>query len=263
LSLVSMVTHSKLIQRDMFQRRIEAGDEIHMHELLYPLLQGYDSRMLASDLTIVGSDQLFNELMGRTYQEKFGQEPQVVMTTKITPGTDGKAKQSKTLGNYIALADTPRDKFGKAMSIPDALIESYLTVYTDVPMARVSELCRDPYTAKQALAEALVARYHGDEVASAERQWWASTFSARKTPTDMPTLAISTGVTLLELIQCAVDRSRSEIRRLAKQRGIKLDDRVVSVDELDEPVSAADGSVLKVGKRQWFRLTTPAPTTDP
>ena len=138
LSLVGMVTHSRLVQRDMFQRRIAKGDEIYMHEMLYPVLQGYDSRMLGSDVTIVGSDQLFNELMGRTYQEKLGQEPQVVITTRITPGTDGVAKQSKSLGNYIALAETPRDMFGKAMSIPDHLTTSYLEVYTDVPMAEVA-----------------------------------------------------------------------------------------------------------------------------
>lgn len=252
LSLVSMITHSKLIQRDMFQRRIESGTEIYMHEMLYPLLQGYDSKMLESDLTIVGTDQLFNELMGRTYQEKFGQEPQVVMTTKITPGTDGKEKQSKTLGNYIALADTPRDKFGKAMSIPDELTESYLTVYTDVPMERVHELCRgNPYEAKQALAEALVARYHGADDAAAERQWWADTFSKRKTPTDIPELRVSRQ-TLLEIIEGAVDRSRSDIRRLAKQKAIKLDDQPVTLAQLDDTPSP--GQVLKVGKKQWFKL---------
>ena len=252
LSLVSMITHSKLIQRDMFQRRIKNGDEIYMHEMLYPLLQGYDSKMLESDLTIVGTDQLFNELMGRTYQEKFGQEPQVVMTTKITPGTDGKEKQSKTIGNYIALADTPRDKFGKAMSIPDDLTEIYLQVYTDVPMDRVHELGRgNPYAAKQALAAALVERYHGADAAEAELAWWKNTFSKRNTPTDMPELAVSGG-SLLEVIEGAVDRSRSEIRRLAKQKAIKLDDEPISLDALNEP--GPTGAVLKVGKRQWFKL---------
>jgi tyrosyl-tRNA synthetase len=252
LSLVSMITHSKLIQRDMFQRRIKNGDEIYMHEMLYPLLQGYDSKMLESDLTIVGTDQLFNELMGRTYQEKFGQDPQVVMTTKITPGTDGVEKQSKTLGNYIALADSPRDKFGKAMSIPDELTGSYLQVYTDVPMGQVHELGRgNPYAAKQELAAALVERYHGAAAAAAERDWWKNTFSARNTPTDMPELAIGAG-SLLELIEGAVDRSRSDIRRLAKQKAIKLDDQPLTVDDLNEPARA--GAILKVGKRQWFKL---------
>ena len=124
IELTSMVTHAKLIQRDMFQKRIENHREIFMHEMLYPLLQGYDSVMLKSDLTIVGSDQLFNELMGRFYQERFGQEPQIVITSRITPGIDGREKQSKSIGNYIALIDSPREKFGKIMSIPCLLYTS-------------------------------------------------------------------------------------------------------------------------------------------
>lgn len=140
MSLLSMVTHSKLIQRDMFQKRIQKGHEIHMHEMLYPILQGYDSVMLKSDLTIVGTDQLFNELMGRFYQEKLGQTPQVVITTKITPGTDGVEKQSKSIGNYIALTDAPRDKYGKVMSIPDSLIIPYLEIYTLVPVEKVCDM---------------------------------------------------------------------------------------------------------------------------
>ena len=139
LSLLSMVTHAKLISRDMFQARISKNQEIHMHEMLYPIHQGYDSYMLKSDLTIVGSDQLFNELLGRFYQERFNQPPQVVVTTKITPGIDGKEKQSKSLGNYIAISDTDRDKYGKAMSLPDELICEYLTVYTDMPIDKINE----------------------------------------------------------------------------------------------------------------------------
>ena len=104
--LLAMLTHARLVQRDMFQKRIREHQEIYMHEMLYPLLQGYDSYMLESDLTIVGTDQLFNELMGRFYQEKFDQPPQIVMTSKITPGTDGKEKQSKTIGNYIVGASS-------------------------------------------------------------------------------------------------------------------------------------------------------------
>jgi tyrosyl-tRNA synthetase len=253
LSLVSMVTHSKLVQRDMFQRRIESGSEIYMHEMLYPLLQGYDSRMLESDLTIVGTDQLFNELMGRTYQEKFGQDPQVVMTTKITPGTDGVAKQSKTLGNYIALADSPRDKFGKIMSIPDDLIRSYYEVYTDAPLGELD--LSDPYKAKKLLASRLVERYHDADVAGEERDWWDHTFAKRQTPTDMPELEVAGKRSLLELIEGATGRSRSEIRRLAKQNAIKLDEETVDLDRL-QAEEGISGDVLKVGKRQWFRLIT-------
>ena len=122
MSLLSMVNHGRLIARDMFQRRIEEGSEIHMHEFLYPVLQGYDSFALESDLTIVGTDQLFNEMMGRFYQSRLGQEPQIVITTKITAGIDGGEKMSKSLGNFISIAHTPRDMFGRTMSVPDELI---------------------------------------------------------------------------------------------------------------------------------------------
>jgi tyrosyl-tRNA synthetase len=118
LNLCAMVTHARLIERDMFQERIRQGKEIAMTEMLYPILQGYDSVAIKSDMTIIGSDQLFNEHFGRFFQEKFGQRPQVIITLKILPGLDGGAKMSKSLGNYIALNDAPQDKFGKAMRFP-------------------------------------------------------------------------------------------------------------------------------------------------
>ena len=120
----------------MFRDRVAAGREIAVHELIYPVLQGYDSFAMRSDLTIVGSDQLFNEQLGRHFQQRLGAPPQVVMTTTITPGIDGRAKQSKSLNNYIGLTDSPRDKFGKLMSIPDSLVEPYARVYTELPHSR-------------------------------------------------------------------------------------------------------------------------------
>src|SRR5690606_7743456 len=125
VSIMSQVTHAQLIERDMFQDRIKNGQEIRMHEMIYPIIQGYDSVMLKSDLTIVGNDQLFNEMMGRTYQEKFNQKPQAIITTSILVGTDGVQKMSKSLGNYISLSDTPKDKFGKTMTINDEVIYDY------------------------------------------------------------------------------------------------------------------------------------------
>lgn len=233
LSLLSMVTHQRLIQRDMFQKRIAAEQEIYMHEMLYPILQGYDSAMLQSDLTIVGTDQLFNELMGRFYQERFNQEPQIVITTKITPGTDGKEKQSKSLGNYIALADSPRDKFGKVMSIPDNLIIQYLEVYTTVDLQLVREMSQtlaggsvNPMTFKLQLAEAIVARYHGQAEATAEREWFAQAFSARQIPDDVPQVSARPGLDIASLLQtCIPGESKSALRRLVQQGAVRLNDQ--------------------------------------
>lgn len=262
MSLLSMVTHSRLIQRDMFQRRIEANHEIYMHELLYPILQGYDSYMLQSDLTIVGTDQLFNELMGRLYQEKYSQAPQVVMTSKITPGTDGKEKQSKTLGNYIALLDTPRDKFGKIMSIPDELIVQYARVYTEMPLTEVKSIetgladgSGHPMSAKKALARAVVARYHGEAVGEEEQRWFETTFSDRKTPDDVPELSVKRGASLIDVLAMAVpEESKGALRRLLAQGGVRLGEAKLDADRALEPLAFETGDTLKVGKRRWFKL---------
>ncbi len=260
LSLLAMLTHQRLIQRDMFQKRIAAGREIFMHEMIYPLLQGYDSVMLQSDLTIVGSDQLFNELMGRFFQERFGQRPQVVITTKITPGTDGKEKQSKSLGNYIALSDTPRDKFGKVMSIPDNLIVPYLTVYTSVSVEQVREVehrladgSGHPMDSKKQLALALVERYHGQEAAQAELRWFEEAFSKRRTPIDVPVVEVTSDLGIMAVLErCLPHKSRSDLRRLVLQGGVRLNER--KIGQADDKLALADGDTLKVGKTKWFMI---------
>lgn len=260
MSLLSMVTHGRLVQREMFQERLKAGREIHMHELLYPVLQGYDSVMLRSDLTIVGSDQLFNELMGRFYQERFGQRAQVVITTKITPGTDGVQKQSKSLGNYIALTDTPRDKFGKVMSIPDELIVPYLEVYTLVPREKLRQIERSlaegalsPMAAKKYLAGSVVERYHGREVAEAEEKWFTDAFSDRVQPKDVPVLKVPGDIGVVDLLErCLTDKSRSAIRRLLAQDAVRLNN--VKLKLTKGPLGLKNGDTLKVGKTRWFRI---------
>lgn len=266
--LLSMLTYQRLIQRDMFQRRIEANREIFMHEMLYPVLQGYDSVMLEADLTIVGSDQLFNEMMGRFYQDRAGQAAQVVITTKITPGTDGKQKQSKSLGNYIALADTPRDKFGKVMSIPDTLIVPYLEVYTLIAMdeaRRVEAGLKDgsvhPMEAKKRLAQAIVERYHGQQIAQAEERWFTEAFSQRDVPADLPTIHIGGQMDILGLLRhCLPNRSRSDLRRLVLQDAVRLNGRKMPLS--DEPLVLQNGDVLKIGKRQWFKVDKGDPLPD-
>ena len=259
LKLLSMVTHSRLISRDMFQARIKAGLEIHMHELIYPVLQGYDSFALRSDLTIIGSDQLYNEMMARFYQERLGQPPQVIITTKITPGIDGKAKQSKSLGNYIGLSHSPRDKFGRAMTLPDNLIVTYLEVYTDIPLEQVRQIAAqvagDPMRWKLFLAHAIVKRYHGSDVADREQQWFTETFSARNAPANIPEIIAAPGEHIaFDLVKrfFGSQKSNSDIRRLFEQGAITLNGNKVVRSELK--ISIQDGDVFQVGKRTWFRM---------
>ncbi len=263
LRLLALVTHGRLIARDMFQARIAAGHDIHMHELVYPVLQGYDSWALRSDLTIIGTDQLYNEMLGRFMQERLGQPPQVIITTKITPGLDGKAKQSKSLGNYVGLGHSPRDKYGRLMSLPDALIPDYLRVYTELPLERVAgvaaRLADAPLACKHAMAHAIVARYHGAAVADAERDWFIATFSRHEAPADMPELWLAAGEPLpaIELVSqqsgaTGATRSKSALRRLFAQRAVVCDGRTLT--DPDELAIPRDGMVFQVGKRAWFRV---------
>ncbi|MGB7290937.1 MAG: tyrosine--tRNA ligase [Thermodesulfobacteriota bacterium] len=261
ISLLSMVTHARLISREMFQERIGNNKEIYMHELIYPVLQGYDSLMIEADLTIVGTDQLFNEMMGRFFQEKFSQPPQVIITTKITPGIDGKEKQSKSLGNYIALKDTPRDKFGKIMSVPDNLIMPYLEVYTMVPLEEIVVIRQslekgmiNPRDTKLFLAEKIVERYHGTKIALHEKEFFVKTFSEKETPTDIPELTIrEEKMNVLHLLKILFpDISNSECKRLIMQGAVDLNG-----DRLVDPVEVRKletGDVIRVGKRNWRRL---------
>jgi tyrosyl-tRNA synthetase len=237
----------------MFRQRIANDVPIYMHEMLYPILQGYDSVMIESDLTIVGTDQLFNEMMGRLYQERFNQPPQVVITTKITPGTDGKEKQSKSLGNYIALADSARDKFGKIMSIPDNLILPYFEVYTDVPMREIDHQVKlDPMDTKKSLAAAIVERYHGQAIATDEREWFDKTFSQRQTPTDIPVVRAQSDLTLLDIAKLIrPDDSRSKLREIITSGGLRVDGVAAKTPDAQPTWMSA---VIRVGKRTWARI---------
>lgn len=262
LSLLSTVTHDHLVSRDMFRKRIEEGREIYEHELIYPVLQGYDSVMLESDLTIIGSDQLFNEMLGRSLQSKFGQSPQVILTTRITPGIDGRAKQSKSLGNYIGLSHSPREKFGRVMSMPDNLIVQYFEVYTEVPVVEIEAikdgLADDPMKYKLQLAREIVKRYHGETVADEELAWFARTFSQRHAPSDAATVSVGakemTGFDLLRQCMPASQASNSELRRLILQRAVTADGRPVGISDVVEITT--DGILVRVGKRRWFRVVS-------
>jgi len=263
LSLFSMTTHAHLMARDMFRERIAAGREIVLHELTYPVLQGYDSFAMESDLTIVGSDQLFNEMMGRHYQHRLGAIPQALITTRITPGLDGGPKQSKSLGNYVALLDDPAEKFGKLMSLPDTLVEAWATAYTEMTGENIERLAAavamrgaNARDAKLELAETIVRRYHGREAASRSREAFLSTFSDRNEPDDMPAIIMpGRSVLPLDLLRLArPDLSNNALRRLLSQRAVRVNGNAVS--GADGKIDIESGSVLKIGPRAWWRIST-------
>ncbi|KJQ54434.1 tyrosine--tRNA ligase [Microbacterium sp. SA39] len=260
LGELSLVTHSRLMARDMFQKRVQEHRDIAMHEVLYPVLQGFDSVALQSDLTIVGSDQLFNENMGRELQAKHGQRPQTVITSTITPGLDGGPKQSKSLGNYVGLALRADDKFGRLMTLNDDLIGVWAKVYTELPIAAVGDLERraslggmDSRNAKLDLAEAIVARHHGLSEARQARRAFLDVFSEGGFPAGMPRLDVPSHATVLQLVAAArPDLSRSAARRLIAEGGVRINE--VKRTDGDEPACVSGQDVLQAGRRRWFRV---------
>lgn len=253
LALARKVTHARVIERDMFQRRIQKREEIYIPELLYPILQGYDSFVVKADLTVIGSDQLFNELMGRHFQEIFSQEPQAIITTPITPGLDGKEKMSKSLGNYIAILDSPQEKFGKIMSIPDKLIGSYLVVYTKLPLPEIEKVKKSPpLEAKERLAFEIVKLYHGEKVAEKAREFFVRTFRERKIPEGTRVFRFHPGtVFMVDILKKAkVVPSNSEFRRLLNQGAIEFNQEVLK----DPSFKPASKGTVRIGKKRFLKI---------
>lgn len=261
---LSLITHAQLISRDMFRARLASGTEIAMHELLYPVLQGFDSVALDSDLTIVGTDQLFNESMGRELQVKHGQRPQTVITSTVTPGLDGGPKQSKSLGNYVGLCASAEEKFGRLMTLRDELVGIWARVYTDLPLEQAEDLGRRAGAggaaardAKLDLAEAVVARNDGAPAARRSREEFLRVFSAGERPKEMVPLALEPGeFTALDLVIAArPDLSRSAARRLLTGGAVTLDD--ARLEDPEQVVALRGGEVLRAGRRRWFRVEVP------
>jgi len=260
LSLASKITHARLIKRDMFQARIEEGREIYIHEFLYPILQGYDSVMLKADLTIIGEDQLFNELIGRYYQEVFHQDPQCIITTTITPGLDGREKQSKSLGNYIAILDKPAEKYGKIMSIPDNLIIPYFKVYTKLSLEEVGRIEKDlksgvnPRDMKARLAYEIVKIYHGEKKAKEAEREFEKIFRKKEIPSKIKTIKIKRQkISIIDLlVRVNLASSKSEARRMVEQNAVKIDKKLIN--DWREMIDLRKGMIIQVGKRRFIRL---------
>jgi len=246
-------TVAQLLERDDFARRWAAAEPISLLELLYPVLQGYDSVCVEADVELGGTDQTFNLHMGRAIQQAYGQAPQIVLTTPILTGTDGVQKMSKSLGNHIGVADPPGEMYGKTLRIPDAQIASWflLLLGADPPPGL------SPRDAKRALSRALVARFHGERAAAEAQAGFDRVFIAHGLPDDIEEAVVrpQNGIVHLPaLIAEAFGRSRSEARRTLAQGGVRLDGKPLACDALDLPASELDGRVLALGKRHFRRL---------
>ena len=251
--LVRTVTIAQLLERDDFARRMAAAEPISMLELLYPVLQGYDSVAIRADVELGGTDQTFNLFMGRALQTTHGQPPQVVLTVPLLNGIDGDRKMSKSYGNQIGITDPPSEIYGKTLRIPDTELESWYGLLLGGAIgAGVG-----PRDAKRALARALVARFWGDAAAAEAEAGFDRVFISHQVPDEIEEFRLSANGGMLhlpEVIVLAFGGSRSEARRMLAQGGVKLDGETVPAEPLDVPADALDGRVLQLGKRKFRRL---------
>jgi tyrosyl-tRNA synthetase len=251
LALVRTTTVGQLLERDDFAKRLGRSEPVSVLELLYPLMQGYDSVAVRSDIELGGTDQTFNLLLGRDIQRAYGQPEQAVLTMPLLIGLDGREKMSKSLGNQIGVTDPPVDVYGRTMSIPDALLEQWYQLL----LGRALEPGADPLAAKRALARELTAIYHGEEAADHEEAEWDRVQRGGGQPSEIDEATFSADggiVHLPALIAEIFGGSRSDARRLISQGGVTLDDQ--PVDEVDVSPALLDGRVLRVGKRRYMRL---------
>jgi tyrosyl-tRNA synthetase len=259
IRLCSQYTVARLLERDDFAKRFRESTPIHVHELLYPLVQGYDSVALRADVEVGGTDQRFNLLVGRELQRSYGQEPQVILTMPLLEGTDGVQKMSKSLGNYIGITEAPTEIYGKVMSISDSLMVKYYELLSTVDSDRVEAIKHGdvhPMDAKQQLAAELVARFHGSEGANKAAADFVQRFQRRELPTELEiftwTGAEPTAWICHVMREAGVTKSTSEARRLISQGGVRLDGE--KVDDADLQIPTQGEKVLQVGRRRILKV---------
>ncbi|MDO8435112.1 MAG: tyrosine--tRNA ligase [bacterium] len=249
IHLTAQMTLGQVMAHETFRKRMQKGASgLGLHELLYPLLQGYDSVAVRADVELGASEQKFNVLAGREMQKAYKQEPQDVMLVSYLTGLDGKEKMSKSLGNYIALNDSATDVYGKVMSIPDALMKQYSELLTNLDWNELRRM--GPRNAKGCLALAVTDWLHGDNAATEAAEKFTQIFSKREAPEDVPAKKIIAGITIVDaLIVTGLATSKSEGRRLIEQRGVKVNGLVVRAD-----VKPKSGDLIQVGKRKFVRI---------
>ncbi len=258
IRLTAKKTVAQMLQRESFKKRLAADQDVFLHEFLYPVVQGYDSVVVESDVELGGTDQTFNCLVGRDIQRAYDQPAQIVLVMPLLVGLDGVEKMSKSKGNYIGVTDPPNDMFGKVMSIPDTLMENYFTLLTDLPAGRIAELVdgekTHPREAKAALGRAIVGRYYDQTAATAAAAEFDRVFSAGQIPSEMPDVAIPPGTIGIVglIVHAGFAKSNGEARRLISQSAVSIDgDKITDVEAVVNP---QNGQILRVGKRRFGKI---------
>ena len=263
IRLASRYTVARILEREDFTNRMKTQQPIAMHELLYPLVQGYDSVALEADVELGGTDQRFNLLVGRDLQREYGQESQVVLTMPLLEGLDGVQKMSKSLGNYIGINEAPNEQFGKVMSISDDLMFRYYELLTDIPLNEIQKLKqeitdgrRHPMDVKADLAERIITDYHGADAATAAREEFNRVFRKREIPEDIETKEVSSAsgplrVTKL-LASVNLASSNAEAQRLVESGVVRINDERITDPKAE--ISKPGEYLFKVGKRRFLKL---------
>lgn len=261
LELLAKTTINHLMSHETFAKRIEEGHALHVHEIVYPIMQGYDSVILKADLELGGQDQKFNCLMGRQMQRAYGQKEQDVMLFPYIHGIDGQAKMSKSLGNTINLRDSAQDMYGKVMSIPDELIIEFFQLATHLPVETIATIQQEladsltnPRDVKMQLAREITAIYHGLASATRAEEGFIAQFQKGQLPDAMPEKKMQSSykTVVLALIDSGLVESTSEARRLIEQGGVRFDGKVV--DDALHPIKTKKGMVIQVGKRRFIKV---------
>ena len=254
IHLTRATTVARILERDDFSKRYAAGDQITLTELLYPLMQAYDSVAIDADVELGGTDQLYNLLMGRHVMEYYGKTPQCVLTTPLLVGTDGTMKMSKSLGNYIGVTDPPNEMFGKAMSIPDHPMPDYYSLLLDKPTPDAEAVEQ-----KRELARSLVRTFYGEQ-AAAEAEKTFDAVVRREVPEDVPEVALPEDEEswIVDLITSAgFAATNGEARRFIRGAAVRIDGEVIRDEQLKLRTEDLHDRVLQVGKRRYVRLKTP------
>jgi tyrosyl-tRNA synthetase len=258
IQIAAKKTVAQMLQRDTFKKRLQADVDVYTHEFLYPLMQGYDSVMIKSDVELGGTDQTFNNLVGRDIQKAYGQQPQIVITMPILVGLDGREKMSKSKGNYIGVTDEPNDMFGKVMSISDDMMENYFTLLTDLPSEKIAELVNPdkthPKESKVLLGKMIVSQFYGEAAAGAAASEFDKVFARGQLPEDIPEVEIDTKPIAAGklLLACKLVSSGGEAKRMIKQSAASIDG-----EKLTDPnaeITPKEGAVIRVGKLKFARL---------
>lgn len=260
LQIAGKFTVAQIIERDDFEKRLKSGIDVGLHEILYPLMQAYDSVVLKADIEFGGSDQRFNMLAGRDLQKKMGQAPQDIIITELLVGLDGKLKMSKSSDNYIAITDSPNQMFGKVMSIPDNLILTYFNLVTDMTDTGINKIEKElssgvnPRDIKIKLAYEIVKIYHDEKAAKEAKEEFAKVFTKKELPTSIPEVKISGTYTLpLFLIELGACSSNSEARRLIEQGALKIDG--TKITDPKSEIATHPGMIIQVGKLKIYKIS--------